>query len=144
LLAFRPVGVVSGGRRQAEDGCLSRGERVECFGEEAAERLPAASPGRHEACCAEPSDVPRHEWLGQPHLGDELGDGRFADGQAADDPEPVDVGQGLVDEAQLAEVLGWKDDVGDRAADVGAGGTQGQVSGRGRTVGSTAVYINGG
>jgi hypothetical protein len=45
--------------------------------------------------------------------------------QAADDAQPVDVGEGLVDETQLAQLLRLKDRVGDRAADVGAGGAQG-------------------
>ena len=44
------------------------------------------------------------------------------------DAEPVDVGEGLVDEAQLAEVLGLEDGVGDRAAHVGARWAQGEVS----------------
>jgi hypothetical protein len=94
--------------------------------------------------------MPRDERLGEPHLGDELGDGRLGGRETADDAESVDVGQRLVDEAQLAQLVGLEDGVRDRAADVGAGGTQG-IGLRDRcrlraatAVGSTAVYINGG
>jgi hypothetical protein len=44
--------------------------------------------------------------------------------QAADDAQAVDVGEGLVNQTQLAQLLGLEDGVGDRAADVGAGGAQ--------------------
>jgi hypothetical protein len=40
------------------------------------------------------------------------------------------VGQGLVDESQLAQRLGLEDGAGDRAADAGGRGTQGVRSGR--------------
>jgi hypothetical protein len=62
--------------------------------------------------------MPRHERLRQPHLRDELGDRRLAVRQATDDPEAVDVSQGLVDQAQLAQLLGLEDGLGDRAANV--------------------------
>ena len=90
--------------------------------------------------------MPRYERLGESDLGDELGHRRFSHGEAADDPEPVDVGEGLVDESQLAQLLRLEDGVGDRAANVGGRGTQGERSGGvgGAAVGSTAVYINGG
>jgi hypothetical protein len=87
--------------------------------------------------------VPGNERLGQPDLRDELGDGRLARGETPDDAEAVDVGQGLVDEAQLAQLVGLEDGVGDRAADVGARGAQGSLRRR-RPVVSTTVYINGG
>jgi hypothetical protein len=51
---------------------------------------------------------------------DELGHRGLALGEAADDPEPVDVGQGLVDEADRAEVVGLVDDRGDGRTDAGA------------------------
>jgi len=83
--------------------------------------------------------------LAEAHLGDELRDGRFAVRQAADDPQSVDVGEGLVDETQLAQLLRLEDGIGNGAADVGAGGAQGFTPrGWRRGVGSTAVYINGG
>ena len=73
--------------------------------------------------------MPRDEGLRQSDLGDELGDGRFRDGENPEDPQPVDIGEGLVDQPKLAEVVGLEDRIRDRAADVGAGGTQGKVSG---------------
>jgi hypothetical protein len=73
--------------------------------------------------------MPGHERLGQPDLGDELGDGRLPGGEAAHDPEAVDVGERLVDEPQLAQLVRLEDGVGDRAADAGGGGTQGERSG---------------
>jgi hypothetical protein len=90
--------------------------------------------------------VPGDERLRQPDLGDELGNGGLGVGQRADDAQPVDVGQGLVDEAQLAQLVGLEDDVGDRAANAGRRGAQGEVLrwGSRPAVGSTAVYINGG
>jgi len=89
--------------------------------------------------------VPRDERLAQADLVDELGDGRLALGEPADDPEPVDVGQGLVDEAYRAEVLGLVDDRRDRGTDAGAGRAQGGApvaGGRSDDVGSIGVYIN--
>jgi len=65
-------------------------------------------------------------------------------GEGPQDAQPVDVGEGLVDDAQLAQLVGLEDGIGDRAANAGAGGTQGEVSGDGPVVGSTTVYINGG
>lgn len=87
--------------------------------------------------------MPRDERLRQADLGDELGDGRLGGREAADDPEPVDVGKRLVDEAQLAQLVGLEDGVRERAADAGGRGTQDRLRAA-VTVGSTAVYINGG
>jgi hypothetical protein len=87
--------------------------------------------------------VPRHERLRQPDLRDELRHGRFAVRQPADDPQAVDVSEGLVDEAQLTQLVGLEDRVGDGAANVGARGAQSGSPGLG-TVASTTVYINGG
>jgi hypothetical protein len=86
--------------------------------------------------------MPRHERLRQPDLRDELRHGRFAMGEPADDPEAIDVGERLVDEAQLTQLVGLENGVRDRAANVGARGAQsGTPCGLG-TVASTAVYIN--
>lgn len=90
--------------------------------------------------------MPRDKGLAEADVVDELGDRRLALGEPADDPEPVDVGQGLVDEADGAEVVGLVDDGGDGRADAGGGGAQGKGSGCCRrddpSVGSMAVYIN--
>ena len=102
---------------------------VEGLGHEPADRLAADPAGRHEARGAEPAEVPRDERLGQADLGDELGDARLAVGEAADDPQPVHVGEGLVDEAQLAQVVGLDDGGRDRRADAGGRGDQGTISG---------------
>jgi hypothetical protein len=64
--------------------------------------------------------MPRHERLGQPDVGDELGHGRLALGQATNDAQAVHVGHHLVEGAQLAELFGLGDGRGDRAADPGA------------------------
>jgi hypothetical protein len=69
--------------------------------------------------------VPRDERLGQTDLGDELGDGGLGLGQAADDPEAVDVGERLVDEPEFAQVAGLDDGGRDRRADAGRGRGQG-------------------
>jgi hypothetical protein len=63
-------------------------------------------------------------------------------GEPADDPEAIDVGERLVDEAQLTQLVGLEDRVGDGAANVGAGGAQGGSPCGLGTVASTAVYIN--
>ena len=64
-------------------------------------------------------------------MGDELGDGRLALGQPADDAQPVHVGHDLVEGTQLAQVFGLGDGGGDRAADPGGRGGQGWDSGWG-------------
>jgi hypothetical protein len=76
--------------------------------------------------------MPRHEWLRHADLRYELGDGGLARREAADDPEPVDVGKGLVNEAQLAQLVRLEDGIGDRAANVGSRGAQKGISGVGR------------
>ena len=88
--------------------------------------------------------MPRHERLRQPDMGDELGDGRLALGQASHDAQPVHVGHDLVEGAQLAQVVGLGDGRGDRAADPGGRGGQGWDSGSrvARRGTSTTVYIN--
>ena len=103
---------------------MAGGELVETLGPKAAERLATEPPGGDEAGCPEPPHVPRDERLRQPDLSDELGDGRLGGSQTADDPEAVDVGEGLVDEAQLAQLVGLEDGVRDRAADAGGRGAQ--------------------
>ena len=60
-------------------------------------------------------------WL-RPDVGDELGDAGLALGEALDDAQAVHVGEGLVEGAQLAQVLGLEDDRGDGRAEAGGGG----------------------
>ena len=77
-------------------------------------------------------------------MGDQLGDGRLAVGEAADDAQPVHVGHDLVEGTQLAQVIGLGDGGGDGAADSGGRRGQGVDSGWGRcvAVASTTIYIN--
>jgi hypothetical protein len=50
---------------------------------------------------------------------DQLGDARVAVGEAPDDPQAVDVGEGLVDETEASELIGRIDDRGERGSQVG-------------------------
>jgi hypothetical protein len=83
--------------------------------------------------------VPAHEGLRQADVLDEVRHARVAVRQALDDPEAIDVGQGLVDEAELAQLLRLVDDGRDGGPDPGAGWAQLRVP---QTVVSTTVYIN--
>jgi hypothetical protein len=69
--------------------------------------------------------VPADERLREADVVDELGDGGRAIRKALDDAQPIDVGEGLVEAAQLAQVVGLVDDGGDRRADAGGRGGQG-------------------
>lgn len=73
---------------------------------------------------------------------DQLGDRGLRFREAADDPQAVDVGERLVDEAQGAQVIRLVEDGRDRRADSGWGGAQGEVLQGVAPVGSTALYIN--
>jgi len=86
--------------------------------------------------------MPRDERLRQADLGDELGDAGLGLGEAADDPQPVDVGEGLVDEPQLAQVAGLDDRGRDRRADPGRCRGQRRDLPCRETIASTTVYIN--
>ena len=124
-----------------------RGERLERLGDDGVDRLASLPPRRHEPDLAQLAQVPRHERLGQPDVLDELRHGGRPVGQAADDPQPVGVGEHLVELAQLTQVVGDVDDRGEGAADSGAGGGHGVrrpagVWGRFDAVGSTAIHIN--
>jgi hypothetical protein len=89
--------------------------------------------------------VPADQWLRQPDFLDQVGDGGVAAGETPNDPQAVDVGEGLVDDPQLAKVLGFVDDRRKGRTNAGARGGQ-SVSPVGvgllRRVTSTAVYIN--
>jgi hypothetical protein len=72
--------------------------------------------------------MPRNQGLRQAHLRDELRDGRRAGREATNDAEPVHVRKRLVDESQLAQLIGLEDGVRDRASDPGRGGGQSRHS----------------
>src|SRR5262245_26793406 len=65
--------------------------------------------------------MPRHERLAEPDPLDQLRHGRLALGEALDDPQPVHVGEGLVDDAQGAELLGLVHDGRDGRSEVRGG-----------------------
>jgi len=58
--------------------------------------------------------------LGQPDLLDQIRNGGVTAGEAADDPQPVDVRKRLVDDPQFAKVLRLVDDRRERGANAGA------------------------
>lgn len=66
--------------------------------------------------------MPRDERLGEADLGDELGHGRRTGREATDDAQAVDIGKGLMDESQLAQLVRLEDGVRDRASDPGGRG----------------------
>ena len=82
--------------------------------------------------------MPADERLRQPDLADQVGDGRVTSRETLDDPEPVDVGERLVDDAQRAQLVRLVEDRGQRRADPGGGGTQ-RKSSRARRI-NGALY----
>ena len=92
---------------------------------------------------AEALEVVADERLRQADVGDELGDAGLALGEAPHDAQAVHVGEGLVEGAQVAQVVGLDDDRGDRRAEPG-GGRHGAAGSPGSAVvASTTVDING-
>jgi len=132
---------------EAEDTTLVLGEGAEGLGEEARDGLATHAARLDEAGNAETPEMPRHEGLTQPDPLDELGDGCLALGEALDDSQAVHVREGLVDEAQRAQVFGLVDDGRDGRTDVCGGGCQMmlRMPGPDRVLavdGSTPIYIN--
>jgi hypothetical protein len=74
--------------------------------------------------------VPADERLRQADLLDQIGHRGVAIGETLDDSEAVDVGQRLVDEPELTELVGLVDDGRDGRADAGRRGRQGWSPGR--------------
>lgn len=68
--------------------------------------------------------MPADQGLRETDFLDEVGDGRVTAGQTPDDPKSIDVGQGLVDDPQLTEVVGLVDDRRKGRADAGSRGGQ--------------------
>jgi hypothetical protein len=103
----------------AENGAFAGGELGEGLLTKAADRLASVPTRLDDAGCTEATEMPRHEGLREPDVGDEFGDRRLALGQTPDDAQPVHVGHDLVEGAQLAQILGLGDGRGDGAADSG-------------------------
>jgi hypothetical protein len=104
---------------QPQELALACGLHVERFRAEGADRFAAAPSGGDEARCAQSAQVPAHERLRQAHVLDEIPDGGRAAGEAPDDAQAVDVGERLVEQPQLAKVIGLVDDGGERRAESG-------------------------
>jgi hypothetical protein len=98
---------------------LAGREGLERLGQQAAHGLPAAPSGLHQPGHTEPTEVPRDQRLGQADVLDQLRHGRVAVGEAAHDAQPIDVGQGLVEQPDGTQVVGLVDDRGDGGADPG-------------------------
>jgi hypothetical protein len=64
--------------------------------------------------------VPADEGLRESDLLDQIRDGGVTARETSDDPKPIDVGEGLVDDPQLAQVLGLVDDRRERGPNPGA------------------------
>jgi hypothetical protein len=128
-----------------ENGPLALGDLAERLRAEGADGLAAGPSGDDEPGLAEAAEVVAHERLAEPDMVDQLTDARRPVGQAAHDPQPVHVGERLVEDADLAEVVGLVDDRGDCAADPGWRGQGGlRSAGRPRGPGrraATRVYI---
>jgi hypothetical protein len=132
---------------EAQDSALVLGEGAEGLREQARDGLAANASGLDEAGDPEATEMPRHEGLAQPDALDELGYGCLALGEALDDSQAIHVREGLVDEAQGAQVLGLVDDGRDGRADVCGGRCQSmlRIPGPDRVLavdGSMLIYIN--
>ena len=123
---------------------LARGELLERLGDEAVDGLAAAgaAPRRARPRGAARGATRRAAATARPGSMSSV-TVASASARRAHDAEPVHVGEGLVDEPQLAQLVGLVDDGRDRAADAGRGGGHGEVGLRSGTVASTTVYING-
>ena len=128
----------------AEDGALALGDLAERLG---ASAQTVSRPTRW--LWTSPAARRRLRWWltsgwREPDVRDELADRGVALGQALDDAQPVDVGEGLVERPQVAQVIGLDDDRWRWSCGCGRGrhGWEGTPGGR-WDVASTAVDING-
>ena len=88
-------------------------------GTKAHDRLATDAAGVDEAGDTQALEVVADERLAQADVGDELGDAGLTVREASDDAQPIHVGEGLVEGAQLAQVVGLEDDRGDGRAEPG-------------------------
>jgi hypothetical protein len=64
--------------------------------------------------------MPADQRLRQADFLDQVGHRRVAAGESPDDPQAIDIGEGLVDDPQLAKVFGLVDDRRKGRANAGA------------------------
>ena len=110
---------MGGSARETEDGPLACSEFDERLLAQSADRLAAMparldDPGRPEA-----TQMPGNQRLREADMGDQLCDGRLADGEPPDDAQSVHVCHDLVEGTQLTKLFRLGDGRGDRAADPG-------------------------
>jgi hypothetical protein len=104
---------------ERQELALARRLHVERLRAEGADRLAAASARGDQARGTQPAQVPAHQRLRQADVLDEIPDGGRAASEAPDDAQTVDVGERLVEQAQLAKVIGLVDDGRQRRTDPG-------------------------
>jgi hypothetical protein len=124
----------------AQKHALALFHEVEDVRPELAEDLAAGAPGLDEAGGLEAADVPADQRLAEADRVDEVADGGRALDQAANDAQPVHIGQSLVEDPKLAQIVGLIDDRGDGAADVRGGRQAGGLS----ILLQTSLYIKAG
>src|SRR5437762_1522565 len=90
----------------------------------AAERVAPVPPRFDQAGRPEAADVPAHERLGQPDVLGEVRHAGMPECETLDNAQPVDVGERLVDQAELAQLLRLVNDGRDGRPDPGAGWRQ--------------------
>ena len=98
---------------------FARRDLAERLGAQGADRLAPDAARRDETGDAKPLQVVTDQRLTESDVRDELGHAGLAFRQATDDAQPIHVGEGLVKQAQLAQVVGLEDDRGDRGANAG-------------------------
>ena len=89
-----------------------------------ADRLPPAPTRFDETCGAKARQVPADERLRQPDMLDQVRDARIPLRESTHDAQAVHVGQCLVNDLELAQVVRLIHDRGQRRADSSRGGTQ--------------------
>src|SRR5512140_1529747 len=105
-------------RSDAEQVLLAAGDVAENARAKLAVDLAAAPPRLDDARGLELGEMPADERLAEADELDQLTDRGRARGHALDHAQAVHVGEGLVEVAQLAQILGLIDDRGDGGADV--------------------------
>jgi hypothetical protein len=107
------------GAVEPEHASLAGDLGVERLRPERAHGLATAPAGRHQPGGTQPAQVPADERLGQAHVLDEVGDGCRTLGETLDDPQPMDVGERLMETTEIAQVVGLVDDRGEGRAEAG-------------------------